>query len=72
MAWQVSTSINLWSREQVSVAELMGEEVRDDMLNDVDAILAEADAMQAHRDAKAIEAEAGWADVIPDMPEDQQ
>jgi hypothetical protein len=72
VAWQVATTINLWSKDQVSVAELMGEESRDDLLNDVDGILAEADEMQARRDAKQIEAEAGWDDVIPAVPEDQQ
>jgi hypothetical protein len=72
VAWQVSTSINLWSSEKVSVAELMGEDSGEDLLNDVDAILAEADAMQALRDQKAIEREAGWDDVVPEMPEDDQ
>lgn len=72
MAWQVSTTINLWSKDRVSVAELMGEETHDDMVNDVDAILSEADEMQARREAKQIEAEAGWDDVIPAMPEDDE
>lgn len=70
VAWQVSTSINLWSTEKVSVAQLMGEETLDDMVNDEDALLAEVDRMNAVADAKQVDAEAGWDDVIPPMPED--
>ena len=70
VAWQVSTTINLWSAERVSVAELMGDDVGDDMLNDEDALLAEAERMQRIADTKAIDAEAGWDNVLPPMPED--
>ena len=55
--------INLWSKEGVSVAQLMGEEPLDEMVNDVDGVLAEAAALEAKREAQQHEEAAGWDDV---------
>lgn len=59
--------INLWTEEAVSVAQLMGEAPLDDLANDVDGLLAEAEELQAARDEKMIAADAGW-DAMPPMP----
>lgn len=67
----MSTAINLWSEEKVSVAQLMGdEEVVDEMINDEVALLAEAERMRAAADERQVDAEAGWDDVLPPMPGD--
>jgi hypothetical protein len=63
--------INLWSKDAVSVAQLMGEAPLDDFENDEQALLADAAAMQAAADERLIDNDAGWDDVIPPMPEDE-
>lgn len=68
-AWQVSTMVNLWSSDKVTVGQLLGEEERVDDVGeyDVDEALAEAREM---REAKEQADADGWDEgLMPDEDE---
>lgn len=60
---------NMWSDASVSVAQLMGEETVESAPNNEEALFAEVERMNDLADAKSIEAEKGWDDVMPKVPE---